>query len=369
MPLPSTLGSAYQRKSDGRWCACITLGKRRIVRYATTEREAKRLLQQMIRDNHLGTLAAPTRATVAEWVAKWLDQMGQDLRPSSLRTYRQTLEPLSGLLGHHRLDHLTAATVADAFSTLRQQGRGARRLQLGYGYLKACFDHAVKLDVIAVNPLGRVPRPKWVPQERRYWTTTEAAAFIRVATASKYRWAPLLVLLTSCGMRVSEALGLTWADVDLRAGTLRIERALVWSGGVYVLGAPKTRAGRRVIGLPAVALEALRRLPRPISDDSRIFRTTTSTAPHPDRLRRTMVQLCAQAGIERLNIHGLRHVAAMLALQATHDPHATARRLGHADVGVTMRIYGYDGSRDSDVATAIDALISANAAHEASQRA
>lgn len=42
-----------------------------------------------------------------------------------------------------------------------------------------------------------------------------------------------------------------------------------------------------------------------------------------------------------MHIHGLRHVLAMLALEAVGDPYLVQQRLGHANVGITSRIYGY----------------------------
>lgn len=190
MPNASTLngpGSVYQRKADGRWCASVSLGKRRIVRYAASEREAKQTLQGLLREFHLGTLAAPTRITLAEWAAQWLDQAEGELRPSTVRTYRQTLEPLIARLGHLRLDRLSAAVIAAEFTSLKRQGKGARRLQLAHGYLKACLARAVDLDILGSNPMAKVTRPRWEPRERRYWSLEEATRFVRTADESAYR--------------------------------------------------------------------------------------------------------------------------------------------------------------------------------------
>ena len=60
-------------------------------------------------------------------------------------------------------------------------------------------------------------------------------------------------------LRMGEALGLKWSDIDLEAGTLRVNRQLhrVREGGGLVFSEPKN-ASRRTRDLPQRALEARR---------------------------------------------------------------------------------------------------------------
>jgi integrase len=67
---------------------------------------------------------------------------------------------------------------------------------------------------------------------------------------------PRLVLLaTFASLRWGEATALTRADLDLRARTVRIKAAYAErSTGELLLGLPKSRAGRRVVGIPAAII-------------------------------------------------------------------------------------------------------------------
>ncbi|MCX6021665.1 MAG: hypothetical protein NTZ05_08030, partial [Chloroflexi bacterium] len=118
-------GSVYQR-GDGYWVATVTLAGRRIVKYAKTEREAKQKLADLQREHFDGTLAAPVKLTVSEWIEQWLEQSQPNLRPSTHYTYSSTLPPLTALIGHVRLYRLTPAAIASALSKLQRQGKGAR---------------------------------------------------------------------------------------------------------------------------------------------------------------------------------------------------------------------------------------------------
>jgi len=61
------------------------------------------------------------------------------------------------------------------------------------------------------------------------------------------------------GLRMGEALGLKWSDIDLEAGTLRVHRQVqrIREGGGLVFSEPKN-ASRRTIDLPQRAVEALK---------------------------------------------------------------------------------------------------------------
>src|SRR5690606_2341775 len=66
------------------------------------------------------------------------------------------------------------------------------------------------------------------------------------------------VLLTG-GLRPGEALGLAWEHVNLEEGKIHVQRALTRVGVKgWKLVPPKTSKARRVVVIPAVAVDALR---------------------------------------------------------------------------------------------------------------
>lgn len=69
---------------------------------------------------------------------------------------------------------------------------------------------------------------------------------------SQHRLAAYVVVSLLAGVRTEEARALTWAEVDLDAGTVAVYRS------VRAKGDTKTRKSRRVLKLPKRAVEALR---------------------------------------------------------------------------------------------------------------
>jgi integrase len=350
-------GSVYQRK-DGRWVAAVTLNGRRIERYESTRRAAEARLDDLRMDQRQGTLLPTSDLTLSQWVEQWLDLNGSELRPSTLATYRQTLEMVGSEIGDTRLDRVTPLVITQAFQRLQRAGRGRRRLHLAHTYLKKCLGQAVDLEMLATNPMTRVPKPRWEPRERVYWTLEETRQFIDTGLSSADKWGPMLVFLATTGLRISEALALTWADVDCDARTVRVSKSLVWIGSDYDLLPPKTRAGRRVVSLPQPAMDALRLTPTVATPDDGIFRTAVGRPLRHEQTRDALDAMCREAGVTRINVHGLRHVAAMLALAASGDAYLVQQRLGHSHIGVTLAVYGYSARNESSVAPALDRLLS-----------
>jgi integrase len=350
-------GSCYQR-SDGLWVVTVRLGSKRVYRYGKTKSEAAKKLQELLRQHHQGTLAQPTKLTLNEWVDRWLE--GLDVRTSTLATYRQTVMHVVKVLGSERLDRLSPVILSGTFTNLARDGVGARRLHLAHGYLKACLEHAVNLEVLPRNSMAKVRRPKWDPKPRVYWSIDQTVTFLRACEASRHQAAPLFVLMATCGLRVSEALALTWGDVALERRKLWVNRAIVWSDGAYTHEAVKTRSGRREISVPEPALRALAVMPRQADTTRRIFCTASQSPLSPSNLRRSLLNVCKSAEVPPINVHGLRHVAAALAFRATGDPYVVQHRLGHSHVSTTMSIYAYGTRSDEQVAGAVDALLAQN---------
>ena len=358
---PNGTGSVY-RRSDGYWVVSVTVGSKRVVKYRKTQKEAQTLLSELVVSNSRHTLSAPSDLSLETWCTQWLDLNAQRLRPSTLKTYSQTLSHVTNALGTRRLDKLTPLLLTQTFADLERQGVGKRRLHLAHTYLKTCLSSAVDLNIISVNPMERVRKPHWEKQQREYWTVIEASRFIDRCLASERRWAPLFGFLTTTGLRISEALGLTWQDVDWTSNQIRVRQSLVWAGNECQLVAPKTKAGNRTVSLTESARLALQQIPRNTDTTAYIFRTSTGSPPHPSQLRRYLHPLTDSATVPRIKIHGLRHVAAMLALEATGDPYLVQQRLGHANVGITLGIYGYSAKKEKTVAVGVDRLLSGVAA-------
>ena len=156
------------------------------------------------------------------------------------------------------------------------------------------------------------------------------------------------------GLRRSELLGLRWSAVDVKKGTVRIERALVEVRGRPEWSAGKNARSRRTIPIdPAMgrALVAHRRFQAEerLAAGRRGSAATWSWPPRtvvpvvPRNFDQTLERLVAKAGVPRLTSHGLRHTAATHMVRHASDIgeiRAAADLLGHSP-DMLMRTYAH----------------------------
>jgi integrase len=147
---------------------------------------------------------------------------------------------------------------------------------------------------------------------------------------------PLWALMATTGVRVGEALGLRWEDLDLDARTLRVNRT-VYRGQTCL---PKTDSSRRTVKLSRVAAEALSQHPQQCEW---VFPTSRGTTINVNNLRyRSWKQLLERAHLPSgTRIHDLRHSAATLLLSKGVPIKVVSEMLGHSDVSITLSIYAH----------------------------
>jgi integrase len=293
---------------------------------------------------------------VGEWVEEWLRLQEGRLRPTTLRTYRQVLLPLMPHLGRLRLTALSPLHIAQALEGLRRQGKGARQVAMAYAYLRACLRAAVALGLLAQDPSQRVPRPREERREAQDWTLGGMRRFLEVCLKDGRPISLMLGFMLLSGLRPGEAAGLQWGDVDMRAGTLTVRRAVVWEGNTrFHLHPPKSKAGQRTLSLPQVAISLLRRL-----EKRSLYIFWDTRPPPPWAISRAMASLCKQAKAPRRPAHYLRHAHASLLAASGLDVKTLQRRLGHAQASTTMDVYAYTLSEmDRRAAELVDRALGA----------
>jgi integrase len=156
------------------------------------------------------------------------------------------------------------------------------------------------------------------------------------------------------GLRMGEALGLKWSDIDLEGGTLRLHRQLqrMREGGGLVFSEPKI-ASRRTIDLPQRAVEALRshrrrqaeeqlRAGSNWQDNGLVFATGKGTPLDAQNIvNRHFKPLLKRVGLPDIRWHDLRHTCATLLLSRGVHPKLVQHLLGHASIQLTLDRYSH----------------------------
>jgi integrase len=156
-----------------------------------------------------------------------------------------------------KLSKLTAAHIQSLYAAKLRDGLKPSSVRYIHAVLHRALEQAVRFNLIPFNPAARVDTPKIRQEEITPLDAEQARRFLHAARGDRFE--ALYVLSLTTGLRMGEALGLRWSDIDLDAGTLRVNRQVqrMRGGGGLVFSEPKN-ASRRTLELPQRAVEALK---------------------------------------------------------------------------------------------------------------
>ena len=210
-----------------------------------------------------GHVVSDERQTVEQFLLRWLDHKKSRLRPRAWLTYEQAvrLHLIPGL-GKLPVARLKVDQVEAWFDRHQAAGATARTIRYARAVLRVALNKALKAGVVMQNAAALADPPTHVPRKIQPLTPDEARTFLEVA--KRYRQGALVSVGMALGLRLGEALGLQWPDIDLKAGTLAVNRALERSGG--------DAAARRQLAAPRQALRKRIKAAAPRSAERRALR-------------------------------------------------------------------------------------------------
>ena len=156
------------------------------------------------------------------------------------------------------------------------------------------------------------------------------------------RFRALVLLATFASLRWGEVSALRRGDLDLEAGTVRVRAAFVErSTGELVLGPPKSKAGRRVVGIPEGIIPALHEHLATYVQDEPGALVFPGAKGGPLRrsgfnTRTRWVDVVKDMGMPGLHFHDLRHTGNMLAAESGAGLKDLMARMGHDNVRAAM---------------------------------
>ena len=318
--------------------------RQRVKRKGRTKTEVKDKLREVVDDLEAGVSAAASY-TVQEAVADFLDHGMKGKSPGTVANYRSIADHhLIPFIGAAKLKKLTADEL-DSWLDERAEELSTRTLRLVHQILERAIRHAQARDKVRRNvaslvilPEGQEGRPS------RAMTLDQAVSVLdQAGPGSQHRLAAYVVVSLLAGIRTEEARALTWAEVDLDAGTVAVYRS------VRAKGDTKTRKSRRVLKLPKRAVESLKEH-RTRQAAERLRAGERLAGPRPGVLPRGRHPAGPLAGPPRVRRHhqgrragGGVGTTGATALVRVHPQRPRRPHRGHQRPGGPQR---HDGHRD-----------------------
>lgn len=329
-------GSVY-RRNDGRWVAKYrdADGKWRYI-YRKTKAEAKKALRDALNDVDRGIKTTnTTRLTVKDVLTNWLEESEHEVSERTL-SHRESLirvhflsHPIAGM----KLTDLANDDRLRAYLKSKKHLAPSTQSKLRT-VLKHVGEEGVRLCILRNNPALKLKPTREEHRELDILSPDQIKRLLKSVQGHRYEL--IVVLGATCGLRVGEALGMRWEDIDLERGTLEVKRT-IWRSKAL---SPKTRTSRRTLKLPQMALEALRR--RHERSSGYLCPTSSGNPTADSNFHNQWKAMLESAGLPRsTTFHSLRHGAASLLLNQSVPIPVVSKYLGHANPAITMRVYAH----------------------------
>lgn len=344
-------------------------GRRRSASFRT-KREAQRWLDETKAALLQGRLGPSRSQTVGEYVSGWLETVHLGGKPNTYHTYKRNVGRILPRLKGIKLDSLSPAHIQDAYNHLLVTGLSPRTVRHTHAALHKALNDALRLDLVVRNVTDAVTLPRVLRTEMHWYTAEELDKLFQETTEDRFH--AMWVVLGTTGIRLGEALGLKWTDIDFGRRTLQVNRALQRrrAGGGLVLTEPKSARGRRTIELSQEACTALRAHQerqaferRTVgvawNDNGLVFCTGFGTPLDQGRVHHHWRHAVQKASIPRHRIHDLRHTVATLLIMAGMNVKTVSEMLGHSSDSFTLEVYGHVApSTRREAANLMDRLLS-----------
>jgi len=143
----------------------------------------------------------------------WLDGKELSRRPQTVNQYRALArQHILPRMGNMRLTDLQPLHLKQLYRSRKEEGRGARTVQMIHTLMHAVLKQAVKEGILGRNPAAAVQRPKVELAEMHILSEGQAQRLVIASQNTRYGMLFYLALMT--GMREGEPLGLKWSDLD-----------------------------------------------------------------------------------------------------------------------------------------------------------
>jgi integrase len=322
--------------------------KKKIRKTFTHRGDAQSWAAEVKRGVDHGTFRAPTKRTLGEAAAAWLEgaeggtirnRSGNRYKPSTLRGYRQALEDhVLPVLGGRRMNTVTTSDLQALVDRWSAEDQSPSTIRNSIKPLQAIYRRARAREGLAVNPTRDLELPAPDPKEVEI-VAPDVAARLLAALPSEDRalWATALY----AGLRYGELRALRWSAVDLAGGSIRVTESWDPKEGAVT---PKTKNSQRTTPLPGLLRDYLMEHRIAAGEppaDALVFGDKSGKPFQAATIYRRADRAWEAQALCRLRLHQARHTYASFMIAAGVNAKALSSFMGHSSIKVTFDLYGH----------------------------
>ncbi len=354
-----------KKRADGRYAVQVYLGivdgKRKYKTvYGATQKEANQKADDLKAKLHKGLDVEKENDCFSAWAERWLKIKNTEIGHSQQQVYKYSVERLNNYIGHMKLKDIKVFDIQIIITELSENnpntGKPASKSLLKSIKQTAAqvFKLAIENRVVDYNPAEYVKIPKDAPANERRALTPEERSWI-IETPHRMQTAAMIMMFA--GLRRGELIPLTWSDVNLKAGTIQVNKAVEMIDGKPHVKTTKTKSGMRCVYISNILIDYLSKIKK---ESILVCPSHSGEMFTSDSFRRAwnsyLSDLDVKYGkipqkkskfdprfggitIDKITPHMLRHTFCTMMYENGVDVMTAKNQMGHADIQTTLNIY------------------------------
>lgn len=263
--------------------------------------------------------------------------------------------------GSYRLKDISRNEYQKWVNELRGHYREGTVRRIHSIFSSAMNDAVHEFNILRDNPIQKIKIPKDTEKKEKvsFFTKEQLDLFLEAAKpikGAKYQhsiqYLAVFTLMARSGIRIGEALALTWDDLNLDEKTLTVNKTLVYPlNSTPYISTPKSKKSDRVIKLDEATVKLMK---KHRVNQKEVYLRYTNYIPTTENIvfhqqdgrwlrtnvvREYFKEVCKRSSLPILSPHALRHTHAVHLLEAGANLKYVSERLGHASVKITADTY------------------------------
>lgn len=327
----------FTKRKDGRFVGTYTDESGRHYIY---DRDPKALFQKLQEKKNPEVHVYTFKEVANGWEREHREEVGA----KTWNNYAPHLKDMISQYGDMPIESFEAADIANDLARSKAKGLSATVVNTRKSMFRMIFDYAIVKGYIKYNPALSVRLPKGLKRGKRTAPTQDQMKKILNSVSAPFGLFPFLLLCT--GLRKSEALALTWADIDFKKKEISITKSIDYTNASKPkFKEPKTEAGTRTIPIIEPLEKVLKKEKESASSEFLFAQPDTNRGGKGGGLMSQKAydnaweRYCKATGLEGITAHNLRHGTATLMFEFNVDELTAQRILGHSRIEITRGIY------------------------------
>lgn len=268
------------------------------------------------------------------------------IKATTLRAYNVARKPLTAFFKGYKA-HMVTTYHVDRFITAELKKRSAKTIKNEVSLLSAAYIKGEKNGILTNNPCKNATLPSVQRADVSALDSENYDTFVKCLREdpdTDFRVAIELALF--CGLRSSEILALTPADINLDAGTVSINKSRHRVDGKDIIQPPKTKQSHRIIALPGFLVRDISQLldehSSAVQSADYIIQNRFGERVTWNWLQKHLNEFLERNGLDHITMHGLRHTHATLLIKNGFEVAEVSKQLGHAQISTTLNVYTHE---------------------------